>query len=396
MKSTPKGNRIHIGLYGKRNVGKSSIMNAIIGQEISLVSDIKGTTTDPVLKAMELIPIGPVVFIDTGGIDDEGELGKLRVEKTIKTLGKVDLALYVMEVDNVDDEFYEEIVDEFNKRNIPHITVMNKIDKVSDGVLKKIKERWNNAVFISTKDSITISNLKDEIIKKLGMVKEETLIGDIIPYGGKVIMVIPIDEEAPKGRLILPQVQLIRDCLDHGIKSYVVRDKELKSALDDLKDADLVITDSQAFKEVDKIVPRNIKLTSFSIIMARQKGDLNFFLDGIKAIEKLKEMRTPKILIMESCSHNTSHEDIGKVKIPKMLTQYLDKEIIFQFRMGEDFPVDLESYDLVVHCGSCMLNKRTMENRIKACREEGVPITNYGILLAYLTGILDRAVEVFI
>lgn len=209
-------------------------------------------------------------------------------------------------------------------------------------------------------------------------------------------MVVPIDAEAPKGRLILPQVQLIRDSLDHGIKSYVVRDTELSSAIEDLKDIDLVVTDSQIFKEVDKIVPLDINLTSFSILMARQKGDLKVFLDGISSIEKLKEKDNPKILIMESCSHNTSHEDIGKVKIPMLLTKHLGKKIDFQFRMGEDFPKDLELYDLVIHCGSCMLNKKSMLSRIEICKEKGVPITNYGMILAYLTGILDRAIKIFI
>ncbi|MBU5427634.1 [FeFe] hydrogenase H-cluster maturation GTPase HydF [Tissierella pigra] len=393
---TPKANRKHIGFYGKRNAGKSSIMNAIIGQEISLVSEIKGTTTDPVSKAVELIPFGPVVFIDTGGIDDEGCLGELRVEKTIKTLEKIDFAIYVIEIDDIDNKYHEKFIEEFKKRDIPYIIVINKIDIVLEERLEEIKRKWNSAVFISIKDNATISILKDELIKRLDVEKEEeTLIGDIISYGGKVIMVVPIDGEAPKGRLILPQVQLIRDCLDHGIKSYVVRDTELASAIEDLKDIDLVITDSKIFKEVDKIVPKSINLTSFSIIMARQKGDLNTFLNGIRTVEGLREKEIPKILIMESCSHNTSHEDIGKVKIPTLLTKHLGKKIDFNFRMGEDFPKDLETYDLVIHCGSCMLNKRTMENRIKICSDKGVPITNYGILLAYLTGILNRAVKVF-
>ncbi|MCQ4924045.1 [FeFe] hydrogenase H-cluster maturation GTPase HydF [Tissierella carlieri] len=403
MNNTPRANRKHIGFYGKRNAGKSSIMNDIIGQKISLVSEIKGTTTDPVSKSVELIPFGPVVFIDTGGIDDEGQLGELRVEKTMKTLEKIDFAIYVMEITDIDDNYHKEFVEEFKKRDIPYIIVINKTDIVSEERLEEIKsnidneKKWENVVFVSTKDSDAISHLKDELIKNLDAdEEEETLIGDIIPYGGKVIMVVPIDAEAPKGRLILPQVQLIRDCLDHGIKSYVVRDTELASAIEDLKDIDLVVTDSQAFKEVDKIVPKSINLTSFSIIMARQKGDMNTFLEGIKVIESLKEKETPKILIMESCSHNTSHEDIGKVKIPKLLTKHLGKEIDFHFRMGEDFPKDLETYDLVIHCGSCMLNKKTMETRMRVCNDKGVPITNYGILLAYLTGILNRAVKVFI
>lgn len=402
MNNTPKGNRKHIVFYGKRNAGKSSIMNKIIGHDVSLVSEIKGTTTDPVSKAVELIPFGPVVFIDTGGIDDRGELGALRVEKTIKTLEKVDFAIYVIAIDDIEEESYLEFVKEFKKRDIPYITVINKTDIVSKEKLQKIKyniefnKKWENVVFISMKYDTTIENLKDELIKRLNIEdKEETLIGDIIPYCGKIIMVVPIDDEAPKGRLILPQVQLIRDCLDHGIKSYVVRDTELVSAIKDLHDIDLVVTDSQAFKEVDKIVPIDINLTSFSIVMARQKGDLKTFLEGISTIGKLKEKENPRVLIMESCSHNTSHEDIGKVKIPRLLTKHLEKEIDFHFRMGEDFPNDIEHYDLVIHCGSCMLNKKNMASRIKICQDNNVPITNYGILLAYLTGILDRAIKVF-
>ena len=402
MNNTPKGNRRYIVFYGKRNVGKSSIMNKIIGQDVSLVSEIKGTTTDPVSKVVELLPFGPVVFIDTGGIDDDGELGVLRVEKTIKTLEKVDFAIYVMAIDDIEQEPYLEFVKEFKRRDIPYITVINKIDIVSKERLQEIKyniefeKKWENVVFVSTKYDTTIENLKDELIKKLNIEdKEVTLIGDIIPYGGKIIMVVPIDSEAPKGRLILPQVQLIRDCLDHGIKSYVVRDIELASAIEDLKDIDLIVTDSQVFKEVDKIVPRYINLTSFSIIMARQKGDLKTFLEGISTIRELKEKENPRVLIMESCSHNTSHEDIGKVKIPRLLTKHLEKEIDFHFRMGEDFANDIESYDLVIHCGSCMLNKKSMDSRIKICQDNNVPITNYGMLLAYLTGTLDRAVKVF-
>ncbi|QUH21320.1 [FeFe] hydrogenase H-cluster maturation GTPase HydF [Alkaliphilus sp. B6464] len=402
MNNTPKGNRKHIVFYGKRNAGKSSIMNKIIGHDVSLVSEIKGTTTDPVSKAVELIPFGPVVFIDTGGIDDSGELGVLRVEKTIKTLEKADFAIYVIAIDDIEEESYLEFVKEFKKRDIPYITVINKTDIVSKEKLREIKyniefnKKWENVVFISTKYDTTIENLKDELIKRLNIEdKEETLIGDIIPYGGKIIMVVPIDSEAPKGRLILPQVQLIRDCLDHGIKSYVVRDTELASAMEDLHDIDLVVTDSQVFKEVDKIVPVDTNLTSFSIIMARQKGNFKTFLEGISTIEKLKEKENPRVLIMESCSHNTSHEDIGKVKIPRFLTKHLEKEIDFHFRMGEDFPKDIESYDLVIHCGSCMLNKKSMASRIKICQDNNVPITNYGILLAYLTGTLDRAVKVF-
>ncbi|MBC8589828.1 [FeFe] hydrogenase H-cluster maturation GTPase HydF [Wansuia hejianensis] len=402
MNSTPKANRKHIVFYGKRNAGKSSIMNKIIGQDISLVSDIKGTTTDPVSKAMELIPFGPVVFTDTGGLDDQGQLGKMRVSKTLNTLEEADCAIYVMDVEDIDERVYLEFTKEFEKRNIPYITVINKIDLFSKGELERLKKSisrkgWRNLVFMSTKGEDGILFLKDKLIKILDIDDEEsTLIGDIIPYGGKVIMVIPIDSDAPKGRLILPQVQLLRDCLDHGIKSYVVRDTELESALKDITDVDLVVTDSQIFKEVDKLVPKNIKLTSFSIIMARQKGDLGVFLEGVNSIKDLEFIDNPKVLIMESCTHNTSHEDIGTVKIPSLLKRHLNKEVDFQFSMGQNIPKDLDIFDLIVHCGSCMLNKKTMINRIRVCKEKKVPITNYGILIAYITGILDRSVEIFI
>ncbi|ABW18540.1 [FeFe] hydrogenase H-cluster maturation GTPase HydF [Alkaliphilus oremlandii] len=402
MNNTPKGNRKHIVFYGKRNAGKSTLMNRIVGQDISVVSSIKGTTTDPVSKAVELIPFGPVLFIDTGGVDDGGDLGELRVEKTENTLEKADFAVYVISIEDRDEGFYLEYREKFKERNIPYITVINKIDTVSEEKLKQIRydlvinKKWKNTVFTTIKDGQTIENLKDEIIKNLKKdSEEETFIGDLIPQNGKVILVVPIDSEAPKGRLILPQVQLIRDCLDHGIKSYVVRDTELASAIEDLAEIDLVVTDSQIFKKVDQIVPKHIPLTSFSILMARQKGDLSVFLEGIQAIERLKEREFPRVLIMESCSHNTSHEDIGSVKIPMMLNKYLGKPIDFQFRMGEDFPKNIEDYDVVVHCGSCMLNKKAMEHRIRICKLNNVPLTNYGIVLAYLTGILERSVKIF-
>lgn len=395
---TPSANRKHIIFYGRRNVGKSSLMNELIGQEISLVSDIKGTTTDIVSKAVELIPIGPVVFVDTGGIDDKGSLGRLRVEKTMNTLESADLAIYVIDVEEIDD-FEIQLEEEFKKRDTPYIIVVNKIDLISEERLEEIKKRlkpYKNILYTSLKYKESISRLKEAIIEKLSTLDEEsTLIEDIVPYNGKVILVIPLDEAAPKGRLILPQVQLLRDCLDHGIKSYVVRDMELESALEDLDHIDLVITDSKAFKYVESIIPKDMNLTSFSIIMARQKGDLRELLKGIDRLEKLKDMPNPRILIMESCSHNISHDDIGRVKIPKVVQNYLGNNVEFNFAMGKDFPKDLDKYDLVIHCGSCMLNKKTMINRIRICKESNIPITNYGLVLAHGAGILKRSVEVF-
>lgn len=400
--NTPKANRKHIVFYGKRNAGKSSIMNSLIGQEVSLVSDIKGTTTDTVSKAVELIPFGPVVFVDTGGLDDEGTLGRLRVEKTMTTLESADFAIYVIDIEEIDNYDYQ-LEKEFEKRKIPYIIAINKIDLVSEekliDIMNRLKSRFKDKdlVCTSVKEEASIENLRNTLIKKLDKLDEDnTLIGDIIPYDGKVLMVIPIDAQAPKGRLILPQVQLIRDCLDNGVKSYVVRDTELNSALKDLKDIDLVVTDSQIFKYVERIIPKDMNLTSFSILMARQKGDLKEFLYGTDTLKNLKYKVNQRILIMESCSHNISHEDIGRVKIPRVINNYLGNKIQYEFGMGNDFPHDLHDYDLVIHCGSCMLNKKTMLNRIRMCNEAGVPITNYGMVLAFGAGILDRAVKVFI
>lgn len=394
MNNTPNANRKQIGIYGKRNAGKSSLVNLITGQEVALVSDVKGTTTDPVFKTMEIIPFGPVRFIDTAGLDDEGVLGQLRVKKTFELIQITDLALYVMDVNDIDEKSFKDTVNKFKQFNIPYIVIFNKIDTLNEKELKKLKERFPKEVFISTKKQEGIDLLREEIIKELKNAEEEPRIMEgLLSYNSKVILVVPIDSEAPKGRLILPQVQVIRDCLDHGIKSYVVRDTELESAIKDIKDIDLVITDSQAFKRVNKIVPQNISLTSFSILFARHKGEINAFVKGVSKIKELKE--GSKILMMESCTHNTSHEDIGRVKIPQLINKFVDKKLNFEFRTGNDFPQDIEKYDLVIHCGACMMTRKTILNRIQVCKEKDVPITNYGIIIAYLTGILDRAVEIF-
>ncbi|MFL0269700.1 [FeFe] hydrogenase H-cluster maturation GTPase HydF [Candidatus Clostridium radicumherbarum] len=394
MNETPNANRKHIAIFGKTNSGKSSLLNSIIGQEISLVSSVKGTTTDPVSKAMELIPFGPVVFIDTAGLNDATELGELRTKRTLKVLQQTDFAIYVMEAEDIDEISYTNFIKQFKKYNIPHMLVINKIDSVDEKDLFKIKENFKEGLYVSAKDNKNILTLKEELIKRLSEGEvEETIIGDLVPYNGKVVMVVPVDSEAPKGRIILPQVQLIRDCLDHGIKSYVVRDIELKDALLDLKDIDVVVTDSQAFKKVNEIVPRDIKLTSFSILFARYKGDLDAFIAGTSKIKELNE--SSKILISESCTHNHSHEDIGRVKIPKLLNKFTGKQLKFEYKMGQDFPENLEDYDLIIHCGSCMLNKKIMQTRVDLCQEKNVSITNYGVILAYLNGILPRSTEIF-
>lgn len=392
MNNTPNSNRKHVAIFGNTNSGKSSLMNKILGQEMSLVSNVEGTTTDPVQKAMELIPVGPILLIDTAGLEDKSELGKLRVEKTMEVLKKTDVAIFVLDASSPDFESFDKWKIEALRYNIPFIVVANKAEVANKEIVEALKEKYENVICTSTVTDIGIKPLKDELVKLLEKEDDEkSLIGDLVPYNGKVILVVPIDSEAPKGRLILPQVQLIRDCLDNGIKSYVVRDTELKDALEDLKDVDLVVTDSQAFKKVSQIVPENIRLTSFSILFARQKGDLNAFIEGVNKIRNLKPNDT--ILISESCTHNVSHEDIGRVKIPKLLEKYVGGKLNFEFRVGHDFPEDIEKYDLIIHCGACMINRKTVLNRVKSCGEKNIPITNYGVVLAFLTGILERSTE---
>lgn len=394
MNSTPNANRKHIAIFGKTNAGKSSLINSICGQEIAIVSDIAGTTTDPVLKAMELIPLGPVLFIDTAGLDDKSEVGKLRIKKTMDMMKRTDFALYVMDINNIDSDEYESIKLEFKKYNIPYLLIINKIETIDKYNLDQLKEKYEEAIFVSTYKKEGIEELKNELVSKLKDSENDVpIIGNLVPYGGKVILVVPIDSEAPKGRIILPQVQCIRDCLDNGIKTYVVRDTELPSALEDIKDIDLVVTDSQAFKKVSKIVPKNIKLTGFSILFANHKGDLKAFVDGARKIDSLN--KNSKILISESCTHNVSHEDIGRVKIPKLLNKYVGAELNYDFRVSHDFPENIKDYDLIIHCGGCMINRKTILNRIDFCRSEEVAITNYGIVLAFLSGILDRSLEIF-
>lgn len=395
MNTTPNSNRIIITIYGKRNVGKSSLLNAITDQEVSIVSDTKGTTTDPVKKSMELIPVGPVLFIDTAGLDDEGSLGSLRINKSLETTRRTNIALYVMDIDDIDNVTLVNMKNNFERYNISYILVINKIDKASNEYINTVKEKYNEAIFVSSLKGINIDILKDKLIHKIKDIKEDPhLIGDLVPYNGKVVLVIPIDKEAPKGRLILPQVQVIRECLDHGIKCYVMRDTELESGLKDISNVNLVITDSQIFKKVDKIVPDNINLTSFSILFARQKGELDKFIEGLNVISRLPN--NSNILIAENCTHNTSHEDIGRVKIPKLLETKSGKNFNFYFKTGYNFSENLSNYDLVIHCGGCMVNRKEIESRITICEDQNTPITNYGILLAYLNGILDRAAKIFI
>lgn len=394
MNSTPNSNRKHIGIYGNTNSGKSSLMNKILGQEMSLVSSVEGTTTDPVQKAMELIPFGPVLLIDTAGLEDKSQLGEIRVKKSLEYLKRLDFAIYVIDGKNKDINTYKKWKREADKYNINHIVVVNKLDKLNKNEVEELNKLFNEPLFISAKNNENIEMLKDKIIKSLEVGEEEKpIVGDLLPYGSNVVLVVPIDSEAPKGRIILPQVQVIRDCLDHGIKTYVVRDTELEEALNEIKKVDLVITDSQAFKEVDKMVPKEINLTSFSILFARQKGELRDFLDGAYKLKNLKPGN--KILICESCTHNVSHEDIGRVKIPKMLEKIAGGELNLEYKVGYDFKDDVNQYDMVIHCGACMVNRKSVVNKINLCKEQNVPITNYGLVIAYFTSILDRSVEIF-
>lgn len=394
MNNTPRGNRKHVVLYGKTNSGKSSLFNRLCNSNISIVSEREGTTTDPVSKGVELIPVGPVLYIDTAGLEDNTALGDLRVNKTLDLLKRTDIALYIIDGKDKDLSSFNKMKKEFKKYNIPYLLVINKVDILENNEIKEMKEDCENGIFISTKYDSDIEEVKEKLIELIEREEEELpLIGDLLPYGSKVILVVPIDSEAPKGRLILPQVQCIRDCLDHGIKSYVVRDTELKEALEEIKDVDLVVTDSQAFKLVDEIVPKEIMLTSFSMLFARQKGDINEFINGVWGVRNLKP--GDKVLISESCSHNVSHEDIGRVKIPTLLQKYVGGKLNFEFKIGYDFADDIGDYKLIIHCGGCMVNRKTILNRINLCKERKVYITNYGVLLSFLTNTLERSKVIF-
>ena len=390
LNATPRGDRIHIALFGKRNAGKSSVINAMTNQELAIVSDVKGTTTDPVYKAMELLPLGPVVMIDTPGLDDEGELGAKRVKKAKEVLAKADIALVIMDATAGMTEFEEDMICLIEEKKIPYLKVYNKMD-LTDA--KEWKE--DKACFVSAKDKKGIWELKEEI-GKLIPTDDDTLkiVGDLVCPNDFVILVVPIDSAAPKGRLILPQQQTIRDLLEAGAASIVVKETELEKTLEEIgKKPALVITDSQAFGKVSKIVPEDIKLTSFSILFARYKGDLEEEVRGVKALEHLED--GAKILIAEGCTHHRQCDDIGTVKLPRWIRNYTGKDLEFEYSSGRDFPEDVTKYNLIVHCGGCMLNEREMRYRQKCALDQEIPITNYGIAIAYMQGILKRCVEMF-
>ena len=402
MNQTPASERVHIGFFGRRNAGKSSIINAVTGQDLAIVSDVMGTTTDPVYKTMELLPLGPVMVIDTPGIDDEGELGALRVKKSYQVLNKTDIGVLVIDSTVGKGPREEALIRRFREKGIPFVVVYNKCDLLPEGQNSTAgnshADSAEHSIYVSAARNIHIQELK-ELIATLK--PEDThrypLIGDLMSPGDLIVLVVPIDKAAPKGRLILPQQQTIRDILDHGGLSLVVRDTELKGTLENLRAGGitprLVVTDSQVFARVSQDTPAHIPLTSFSILFARYKGDLGTAVQGAAALDRVQD--GDKILIAEGCTHHRQCDDIGTHKIPGWIRQYTGKNPEFVFTSGTEFPDDISGYRLVVHCGGCMLNEREMKYRTACCRDQGVPITNYGILIAQVTGILRRSLEPF-
>lgn len=393
LNETPNANRTHIGIFGRRNAGKSSLLNAVTGQDLAVVSEVAGTTTDPVSKAMELLPLGPVLFIDTPGFDDEGELGEKRVQKTRALLGKIDVALLVTETEGAIDSEEEAIVRQLEEAKIPYIIVHNKAEIY--GNVDDFPAETDDEIWVSATNHLNINPLKEKLAKKAEMHKEESpLIGDLVHPGDLIVLVIPVDSAAPKGRLILPQQQVIRDALDHHVATVCVQPEELPAILKTFgSHVNLVITDSQAFGAVAQMTPKEIPLTSFSILFARFKGVLEGAVRGVKAVDQLQE--GDKVLICEGCTHHRQCDDIGTVKLPRWISEYTGKNIEFCFTSGNEFPEDVSDYQMVIHCGGCMLNERTVKSRIDRAWSQGVPATNYGILIAYLKGILPRTIQVF-
>ena len=394
MNQTPRASRTHIAIFGRRNVGKSSVINALTNQTISLVSSIPGTTTDPVFKSMEILPLGPVVLIDTAGIDDVGELGELRVERTYDIINKTDIGLIIFDINQDDFKYEKNLIKEFKKRQKPYLLIANKIDIVSFD--KDFTNIFKDKILrVSAVNKEGIEYLKNEIGTTLKIQEEKFMIvGDLLSPGDIVVLVTPIDKAAPKGRLILPQQQTIRDILESDAIAVVTKEYELREALDKLgTKPKLVITDSQAFLKVSADTPKDIMLTSFSILFARNKGDLEELVKGAKAIEKLEN--GDKILVSEGCTHHRQSDDIGTVKIPRWLRQYTGKDFEFIYSSGYSFPKEMDEVKLVIHCGACMLNKSEMMYRISQVVEKGIPIVNYGVLISYVQGIFERALDPF-
>jgi [FeFe] hydrogenase H-cluster maturation GTPase HydF len=397
MKSTPKGMRLHIGLFGRRNVGKSSLLNALTRQNVSIVSNVAGTTTDAVEKPMEMLPIGPVLFIDTAGIDDVGALGEMRVQKTRQVFDRTDIGLIVGEAGQW-GAFEEAIFQELQQRGIPVVVVFNKTDigNPDPGHLARFSQLEVPCVMTAAEKGEGILDLREALIRTVPeeFINPPSIVGDLVPSGELAVLVVPIDMEAPKGRLILPQVQSIRDILDNDAYCMVVKERELRDALDRLnRPPALVVTDSQAFLKVAGDTPEDVLMTSFSILFARFKGDLNEYVRGTMAIENL--VPGDRILIAESCSHHPIGEDIGRVKIPRWLQQYVGGKLEFVHMQGHDFPGDLSSFKMVINCGSCMWNRREVLSRIMRCQQAGVPCSNYGLTIAYSLGIFERALKPF-
>ena len=396
LNQTPRGSRLHIAIFGRRNAGKSSLINALTSQNIAIVSDVPGTTTDPVYKSMEILPIGPVVIIDTAGIDDTGDLGRLRIEKALGVLNKTDLMLLVVDPAAGFGQFEEDIIKKARENKVPVIIVVNKMDQypgyLPDGAVRGAG-RPVAAVSALTRDGI------DEL--KMAMIKEApkdfmnpTILGDLVSPGDTVVLVTPIDLAAPKGRLILPQVQTIRDILDNEAMAFVVKERELKAALAALKDKPrLVVTDSQAFNKVAADTPKDVPMTSFSILFARLKGNLAALVKGVQAIDDLEP--GDKVLIAEACTHHRVEDDIGTVKIPRWLNQLVGGPLDYEIVSGLELPQDLSQYKLIIHCGACMINRKEMLHRIMVAQHAGIPIVNYGVLIAYVMGILERALRPF-
>jgi [FeFe] hydrogenase H-cluster maturation GTPase HydF len=397
LNETPSGSRVHIGIFGRRNAGKSSIINAITGQDVAIVSDVKGTTTDPVAKAMELLPLGPVKIFDTPGLDDEGELGMERMKRSIQVLNKSDIALLIVDGTEGLGDLEFELIEKFKEKNTPYLIVYNKIDLLTEETLENIKAKPKapTDIYVSAVTKENILELK-ELIAKMAPDDETKfqLIGDLLSPSDFVVLVIPIDKAAPKGRLILPQQQTIRDILESDAIAVMTKEYELRETLENLgRKPKLVITDSQVFAKVSADTPKDVLMTSFSILFARHKGNLETLVKGVKAMEHLKD--GDKVLISEGCTHHRQCDDIGTVKIPRWIKQNTGKMLEFEFSSGSSFPEDLSAYSLIVHCGGCTLNEKEMKYRIRVATRQNVPITNYGILIAYMQGILKRSLEPF-
>lgn len=396
LNQTPSANRTHIGIFGKRNAGKSSLINAITGQNHAIVSDVLGTTTDPVLKSMELLPLGPVVIIDTPGLDDEGELGALRIQKAYQILNKTDIAVLVIDASLGITKEDSEILKRIHEKEIPCVIVVNKSDICPNCNLEDLPlPDSDSAILVSSKTGEHIHELKELLAQQASQdTIQKSIVADLLNPLDFVVLVVPIDSAAPKGRLILPQQQTIRDILEAKASAIVVQETELAETLNSLgKKPKMVITDSQVFKKVSAVTPDDILLTSFSILFARYKGNLKTLVDGASALDSLKN--GDRILISEGCTHHRQCDDIGTVKLPNWIRSYTKKEVEFEFTSGTEFPLDLTRYKMIIHCGGCMLNEREMKYRLKCADDADIPITNYGTVIAYMKGILERSIEIF-